>query len=74
MSNSYYKGRIYFVADYGWQHVTPSYVGIMQASTGEVSWMQQLEKTGGLSEAPQVNDENLYVRTNNKVLYIFERE
>lgn len=71
MSNTYNDGMIYFVADYGWQYVTPSYVGVMDANTGEILWHQQLENTGGLPEAPQVSGDKLYVRTNNKVLHIF---
>jgi hypothetical protein len=74
MHNTYFEDKIYFVADYGWQYVTPSYVGVMNANTGEVLWKQQLENTGGLSEAPQVNSDKLYIRTNNNVLHIFEKE
>lgn len=72
MSNTYHEGKIYFVSDYGWQYVTPSYVGVMNAENGEVLWYQQLEKTGGLPEAPQVSGDKLYIRTNNKVLHIFK--
>ena len=74
MSNTFHDGKIYFVADYGWQYVTPSYVGVMNADSGEVLWCQQLENTGGLPEAPQVSGDKLYIRTNNKVLHIFEKE
>jgi len=73
MHNTYHKGKLYFTADYAWQYVTPSYVGVMDAQTGTVLWSQQLEKTGGLPEAPKVTDEKLYIRTNNKVLHIFEK-
>lgn len=73
MSNTYFKGKIYFVADYGWQYVTPSSIGVMNADTGEVIWREQLKKTGGLPEVPQVTDEKLYVRTANNELYIFEK-
>jgi hypothetical protein len=72
--NTYYDGLLYFVADYGWQYVTPSWIGVMNAQTGEVLWKQQLEKTGGLPEAPQVNEKNLYIRTAKGDLHIFERE
>lgn len=74
MFNTFFDDKIYFVADYGWQYVTPSYVGVMDANDGEVLWKQQLQKTGGLSEAPQVTKEKLYIRTNNNVLHIFEKE
>jgi hypothetical protein len=74
MHTTYFEDKIYFVADYGWQYVTPSYVGAMDAYTGEVLWKQQLENTGGLSEAPQVNSDKLYIRTNSNVLHIFEKE
>lgn len=72
MSNTYKDAKIYFVADYGWQYVTPSHVGVMDANTGDILWHEQLENTGGLPEAPQVSDDKLYVRTNNKVLHIFK--
>lgn len=72
--NTYFDGLLYFVADYGWQYVTPSWIGVMNAQTGEVLWKQQLEKTGGLPEAPQVNEKNLYIRTAKGDLHIFERE
>lgn len=74
MHNTFFKDKIYFVADYGWQYVTPSYVGVMDANNGEILWKQQLENTGGLSEAPQVSEDKLYIRTNNNVLHIFEKE
>jgi outer membrane protein assembly factor BamB len=74
MHNTVFKDKIYFVADYGWQYVTPSYVGVMDANNGEILWKQQLENTGGLSEAPQVSEDKLYIRTNNNVLHIFEKE
>lgn len=72
--NTFFEDKIYFVADYGWQYVTPSYVGVMDANSGEILWKQQLENTGGLSEAPQVSEDKLYIRTNNNVLHIFEKE
>lgn len=74
MSNIYKDGKIYFVADYGWQYVTPSNVGVMNAESGEVLWYTQLKKTGGLAEPPQVEGGKLYIRTNNSELYIFEEE
>lgn len=74
MKNTYHNGHIYFVADYAWQYVTPSRVGVMDTTTGEVLWQQQLEKTGGLPEAPQVSGNKLYVLTANKELYIFEKQ
>lgn len=73
MKNTIFEGKIYFVADYGWQYITPSYVGVMDATTGEVLWKQQLEKTGGLPNAPQVTKDKLYVLTANKVLHIFQK-
>lgn len=72
--NTYHKGKIYFVADQGWQYVTPSRIGVMDAQTGEVLWQEQLPKTGGINEAPQVTDDKLYIRTNNSELYIFQKE
>ena len=74
MQSTYFDGNIYFVADFGWQYVTPSYIGVMEAKTGEILWKLQLENTGGLSEAPQVTKDRLYIRTNNNVLHIFEKE
>lgn len=74
MSNIYQNDKIYFVADYGWQYVTPSYVGMMGAESGEILWSEQLDNTGGLPEAPQVTKDRLYVRTAKGVLHIFERE
>lgn len=74
MSNSLYNGHIYFVADKGWQYVTPTHVGVMEVATGQIIWSQQLEDTGGLSEAPQATDDRLYIRTNKGVLHIFEKE
>ncbi len=74
MHNTFHKDKIYFTADYAWQYVTPSYVGVMDATTGEVLWSQQLEKTGGLPEAPKVTNDKLYIRTNNGVLHIFEKD
>ncbi len=74
MSNTFHKSYLYFVADYGWQYVTPTIVGCMDANSGQVIWREQLKKTGGLPEAPQVTEDKLYIRTVNKELYIFERE
>lgn len=74
MSNIYRNGKIYFVADYGWQYVTSSYVGVLDAEAGEVLWDEQLKNTGGLSEAPQVTNDRLYIRTNKGILHIFEKE
>ncbi|MEX1003048.1 MAG: hypothetical protein WDZ35_13100 [Crocinitomicaceae bacterium] len=74
MSSTYYDEKIYFVADFGWQYVTPSYIGVMDANTGDLLWHDQLENTGGLPEAPQVTEDKLYIRTNKGVLHIFEKE
>jgi len=74
MHNTYHNGKIYFTADYAWQYVTPSYVGVMEAQTGNVLWSEQLKNTGGLPEAPKVTDDKLYIRTNNKELHIFGKE
>ncbi|MGV6861253.1 MAG: hypothetical protein ACWA41_05750 [Putridiphycobacter sp.] len=73
MHNTYFEGKLYFTADYAWQYVTPSYVGVMDATSGEVLWSQQLENTGGLPEAPKVTNDKLYIRTNNNTLHIFEK-
>jgi hypothetical protein len=74
MHHTLHDTFIYFTADFGWQYVTPSYVGVMNAHSGEVLWCQQLEDTGGLPEAPQVSNDKLYIRTNKGVLHIFEKE
>lgn len=73
MQSTYHKDKLYFTADYAWQYVTPSHVGVMDANNGEILWSQQLEKTGGLPEPPKVTDDKLYIRTNNGVLHIFEK-
>lgn len=74
MSNIYQNDKIYFVADYGWQFITPTFVGVMDAESGEVLWSDQLQNTGGLSEVPQATKDRLYVRTNKGFLHIFENE
>lgn len=73
MHSTHFEGKIYFVADYGWQYVTPSRVGVMDGNTGEIIWEQQLEKTGGLPEAPKVTSDKLFIRTARGELYIFEK-
>jgi hypothetical protein len=73
MHSTHFEGKIYFVADYGWQYVTPSRVGVMDGNTGEIIWEQQLEKTGGLPEAPKVTSDKLFIRTAKGELYIFEK-
>ncbi|AUC76144.1 hypothetical protein [Olleya sp. Bg11-27] len=67
-------GLLYFTADYAWQYVTPSYIGVMNPNTGDVLWSQQLEKTGGINEPPQIRGTKLYIRTVTKDLYIFEKQ
>ena len=74
MSNTYFEGKLYFVADIGWQYVVPTRIGVMDAETGEVLWQQQLHKTGGLPEPPQVTQDKLFIRTTKGTLYIFENE
>ena len=74
MHSTYFEDKIYFVADYGWQYVTPSRVGVMDVNTGGVIWQQQLEKTGGLPEPPKVTKDKLYIRTAKGEIYIFEKE
>lgn len=73
MHNSYFGDKIYFVADYGWQYVTPSRIGEMDGATGEVIWNKQLEKTGGLPESPKVTANNIFIRTAKGDLYVFDK-
>jgi outer membrane protein assembly factor BamB len=73
MSFTLKDDKIYFTGDYGWEYVTASRVGVMDANTGDVLWQTQLKKTGGLPEAPKVSGDKIYVRTVNNELYIFER-
>lgn len=73
MHNSYFGDKIYFVADYGWQYVTPSRIGVMDYATGEVICNKKLEKTGGLPEPPKVMTNKLYIRTAKGDLYVFDK-
>jgi outer membrane protein assembly factor BamB len=65
---------LYFTGDKGMEYVVATRIGVMNAETGEILWQQQIEKTGGLPNAPQVNNDKLYVLTVNKELYIFQKE
>lgn len=73
MHNSYFGDKIYFVADYGWQYVTPSRIGVMDYTTGEVIWNKQLDKTGGLPEPPKVTANKICIRTAKGDLYVFDK-
>ena len=72
--NTYHKGKIYFVADYGNQYVTASYIGVMDANTGEILWWYQQKTNAEFNQAPQVNDTHLYVLSPRGFLYIFEKQ
>lgn len=74
MSATFYKNKLYFTGDLGLEYVVATRVGVMDVETGEVLWQQQLKKTGGLPNAPQVTEDKLYVHTVNAQLYIFEKE
>ena len=72
MKNSYYNDNIFFVADKGWQYVTPSRFGILNPKNGNIIWEKQLKKTGGLPEAPKIKENTIFIRTTTKTLYMFE--
>jgi len=74
MSSTLHQGLLYFTGDKGMEYVVATRIGVMNAETGEILWQQQIEKTGGLPNAPQVNNDKLYVLTVNKELYIFQKE
>ncbi len=71
--NTFHKDKIYFVADYGGKFLTASYVGVMDAKTGEVEWYHYQEIDAEFNEAPKVTDDKLYVRSALNILYIFEK-
>lgn len=65
--------KLYFTADYGWEYITASYIGVMDAQNGNIIWSKQIQKTGGISEPPQVYENNFSIRTNKGILHIFRK-
>lgn len=74
MQNTYFDEKIFFVADYGWEFVLPTRLGILDIKTGNVLWQQQLHNTGGLPEAPQITIDKVYIRSARGTLYIYENQ
>ncbi len=74
MSSTLRGNYLYFTGDKGLEYVVATRIGVMNIETGEILWQQQLQKTGGLPNAPQVTEDKLYVHTVNGQLYIFEKE
>jgi len=74
MKNTANKDKILFVADKGWEYITPSRIGIMNSKDGKIIWERQLQKTGGLPEEPQLYNNTMYIRTANKTLYSIDLE
>lgn len=74
MSATLYNGKLYFTGDLGLEYVVATRIGVMDIETGEILWQEQLKKTGGLPNAPQVTQDKLYVLTVNKQLYIFQKD
>ena len=72
--SNYQDQKLLFTAQYGREGGDPDIVGIMNPDTGEILWQYQIPNTQGLYEAPQLANNQLYVRSLDNNLYIFEKE
>ncbi len=73
------ENRIYFTGDLGGKFAFATRIGIIDVNTGKVLWHQHLNKKVFLPDAPQMNNNKIYVTAVNadnqqKDLYILEKE
>jgi len=72
--SNYQDQKLLFTAQYGREGGDPDIVGIMNPDTGDILWQYQIPNTQGLYEAPQLTNNQLYVRSLDNNLYVFEKE